>query len=69
MITYKGHYEVVVTNVHGLEEGHKVRFVNKPSWFKRFCAKLAGFTWYDKEVQMEAPVRKTTTRKKTTPAV
>lgn len=68
MITYKGHYEVAVTNVHGSNENHTIRFVNKPSWFKRFCAKLAGFTWIDKEVQMTAPVRKTARKKVTDPA-
>lgn len=64
MITYKGHYEVPVVNVHGETEKHSIRFVNKPSWFKRLCAKLAGFTWNDKVVTMSPPVRKAP-RKKT----
>lgn len=61
---YKGHYEVPVTNVHGENEKHTIRFVNKPSWFKRFCAKLAGFIWHDRQVVMVPPVRKAPPRKK-----
>lgn len=61
---YKGHYEVLVTNVHGLQELHSIRLERKPSLFKRICAKLAGFTWFDKPVEMFPPVRKTPLRKK-----
>lgn len=66
---YEGHYEVIVTNVHGLHEPHSIRFVTKPTWFKRVCAKLAGFNWCDKPVEMYPPVRKTPLRKKTAATV
>lgn len=63
MIKYKGHYEVAVTNVYGEKEKHNIRFVNKPSWFKRLFAKLAGFIWEDREVTMTPPVKRTPRKK------
>jgi hypothetical protein len=63
MITYKGHYEVPVTNVHGEKEKHCIRYVHKPGFLNRLFAKFAGFTWVDQEITMQPKVRTTAPRK------